>query len=219
MDILLPHQKFLGFSWTLAGEKKLFKFSVLPFGLAFAPYIFTEIQKALVKHWREQGIHIFTYLDNGAGAEKSLETARAAARRVREDIAASGFVAHPEKCCWEPTQVGELLSFILNLREGIIQVPLRRIERRRDRINLVVHQKSSVTACQLAGLVGSVASMWLALGPVSRLWARAMYHDILSSEFWSQHTALSPEAMQEVQFWRESSKIVTVSLSGGPTPG
>lgn len=133
-----------------------------------------------------------------------METARAASRRVIEDIAASVFVAHPEKCCWEPTQVGELLGFILNLREGIIQVPLRRIESLRDRIDLKVCHKSSVTARQLAGLVGSVFSMGLALGPVSHLWTRAMCQDILSSEFWSQHIALSPEAMREVQFWKES---------------
>ena len=42
--------------------------------------------------------------------------------------------------------------------------------------------------------------MGLALGPVSHLWTRAMYDDILFSEFWSQHIALSPEAMQEQQF-------------------
>ena len=104
VDILPPHQKYLGFSWTLAGEKKWFVLSVLTFRLASAPYVFTKIQKALVKHWREQCIRIFTYLDDGA-----------ASRRVAEDIAASGFVVHPEKHCWEPTQVRESLGFILNL--------------------------------------------------------------------------------------------------------
>ena len=74
----------------------------------------------------------------------------------------------------------------------------------RNRIDLAVRHKSLVTASQLADLVGSVVSLGLALGPVSRLWTRAMYHDILSSEFWSEHTALSLEAMQEVQFWKES---------------
>ena len=97
-----------------------------------------------------------------------------------------------------------MLGFILNPKEGIIQVPLRRIERLRDRIDLVVHHNSSVTANQLAGLVGSIVSMGLALGPVRRLWTRAMYHDILSAEFWSQHIALSPEAMRETQFFMES---------------
>ena len=104
VDILPPHQKYLGFSWTLAGEKKWFVLSVLTFRLASAPYVFTKIQKALVKHWRQQCIRIFTYLNDGA-----------ASRRVREDIAASGFVARPEKRCWEPTQVRESLGFILNL--------------------------------------------------------------------------------------------------------
>ena len=108
------------------------------FWLSFQPCVFTQKYrlKALVKYWREQGIHIFTHLDDGAGAEKSLETARAA-------------------------QVRELLDFILNLREGTIQVPLQRniINRLRDKIDLIVHCKSLVTACQLAGMVGSVVSM------------------------------------------------------------
>ena len=128
VDIFPTHQKFLGFSWTLAGKKKWFVFSALPFGLASAPHVFTKIQKALVKHWREQGIRIFTYLDDGAGADKTLAAARTSSTKVREDIAASGFVAHPDKCCWEPTQEGELLGFSLNLKEGIIQVPQQRIE-------------------------------------------------------------------------------------------
>lgn len=204
VDILPNHQKFLGFSWTLAGVKKWFAFTVLPFGLASAPYVFSKIQKALVKHWREQGIRIFTYLDDGAGADGTLEAARAASSRVKADVAASGFIAHPEKSCWEPTQEGELLGFILNLRTGVIRVPPRRIEGLRERINLVTRFKSSIAARQLAGLVGTIVSMGLALGPVSRLWTRAMYRDILSAEFWSQRIALSPEALREVQFWKES---------------
>ena len=73
VDILPTHQKYsLGFSWTLAGVKKWFVFSV-PFDLASTPYVLTKIQKALVEHWREQGIRIFTYLDDGAGTEKSLD--------------------------------------------------------------------------------------------------------------------------------------------------
>lgn len=137
------------------------------------PYVFTKIQKALVKHWREQGIRIFTQYNDWAGTGKSLETSREASREVREDIAASGFVAHPEKCCWEPTQVGELLGFVLNLREGITQIPLQQDKRLRDRIDHVQRHKSLVTALQLPGLVGSVVSMGLALSPVSCLWTRA----------------------------------------------
>ena len=109
--ILPPLQKFLGFSWTLARVKKWFVFLVLTFGLASTPYFSPKIQKALVEHWREHGICIFTYLDDGAGAEKSLETARAASKRVTEVIVASGFVTHCKKCSWDTTQVKELPAF------------------------------------------------------------------------------------------------------------
>ena len=145
-----------------------------PLRFSIRPYVFSKIQKALVKHWREQGIQIFTYLDDGAGADGTLEAARAASGRVKADVAASGFVAHPEKRCWEPTQEGELLGFILNLRTGVIRVPPRHIEGLRERINPVTRYKSSIAARQLAGLVGTIVSMGLALGPVSQLWTRAM---------------------------------------------
>ena len=126
-------------------------------------------------------------------------TARAASRRVREGIAARSFITHPEHCCWEPSEV----------EEGIIQVPLPRIKGLKERIDLVACHKSSVTA------------WWVScFYRVSHLWTRAMYHDILSSEFWSQCIVLSPEAMWEVQFWKELAlMIITVSLSGRLTPG
>ena len=202
VDIFPSHQKFLGFSWTMQGQRKCFVFSVLPFGLASAPFVFTKIQKALVKHWSEQGIRIFTYLDDGAGAGQSYATASAASSIVKGDIAASGFIAHPGNCCWEPTQVGDLLGFTLNLKEGSIHVPPERIARLRERITLV--SNGNPTARLAAGLVGTVVSMGLALGPVSRLWTRALYLDILPAEFWSQRITLSPEAAREVEFWKDS---------------
>jgi len=33
-----------------------------------------------------------------------------------------------------------------------------------------------------------------------------MFLDVISFQFWSEHIALSPEAIQEVLFWKESFK-------------
>ena len=52
--------------------KKWFVLSVLPFGLASAPYVFTKIQNVSVKHCREQGIRIFTYLLDDEAASRRL---------------------------------------------------------------------------------------------------------------------------------------------------
>ena len=53
IEVAQESQKYLG----------LFEFSVLPFGLTTAPYIFTKVLKPLVTHWRSSGIFIALYLD------------------------------------------------------------------------------------------------------------------------------------------------------------
>ena len=169
-----------------------------PIWSGICPFCFHKNPKSLVKHWREKGIRIFTYLDDGVGVGKSYATASAASNMVKGDIAASGFIAHPKKCCWEPTQVGDLLGFTLNLKEGSIHVPPERITRLHEQITLV--SSSNPTTRLAASLVGKVVSMGLALSPVSRLWTRALYQDILSAEFWLQRITLSPEAAREVEF-------------------
>ena len=50
INILETHQKFLGFSWVFKGNMKFFVFTVLPFGLSSAPFIFTKEVRPLVKY-------------------------------------------------------------------------------------------------------------------------------------------------------------------------
>ena len=50
LDILEGHQKYLGFSWCISGMQRYFVFTVLVFGLATAPFIFTKVVKVLIKH-------------------------------------------------------------------------------------------------------------------------------------------------------------------------
>ena len=45
LDILEGHQKYLGFSWCINGMQRYFVFTVLVFGLATAPFIFTKVVK------------------------------------------------------------------------------------------------------------------------------------------------------------------------------
>lgn len=42
IDIFPEHQTYLGFSWNFEDIPKYFCFTVLPFGLTSAPYIFTK---------------------------------------------------------------------------------------------------------------------------------------------------------------------------------
>ena len=62
-------KEFLGFEW---GDE-YFEFTVLPFGLAIACYLFTKMLRPLVKHWRSLGIKVVLYIDDGIVLERQVE--------------------------------------------------------------------------------------------------------------------------------------------------
>ena len=63
-------------------------FTVLPFGLSSACYIFTKLLRPLVRYWRASGIRTVIYIDNGIVAFSSL--LQAIASRVRKNSARPG---------------------------------------------------------------------------------------------------------------------------------
>ena len=95
------HCQLLGFSLFYKSQLRYFQFTLLPFGLSMGPYLFTKIQRALVKRWRSKGFRIFTYLDDGAGADQVLDKAVKMSEFVGKDIVLSGFIAAVYKLCRE----------------------------------------------------------------------------------------------------------------------
>ena len=64
IDIFDSHQTYLDFSWDIKGATKYFVFTVLPFGLSSAQFVFTKVVCPLVKHWRFHAVKIVCFLDN-----------------------------------------------------------------------------------------------------------------------------------------------------------
>ena len=104
LDIFDTFQKYLGFSWVFDNKVNYFMFTVLPFGLSASGYIFTKVVRQLVKHWRNNGIKMAVYLDDGFGVSNDLEVCRQQAFAVKADLVASGFVPNKDKCVWQPSQ-------------------------------------------------------------------------------------------------------------------
>ena len=75
----------------------IFFFSVLPFGLGSAPYIFTKIMRTHVKFWRKQGIAIAVYLDHGIGADNDYKNYLENLSIVKQILILSGFIIDDEK--------------------------------------------------------------------------------------------------------------------------
>ena len=74
VEIFEGHQTYLGFSWkhSNSNQVKCYVFTVLPFGLSSAPYVFTKILKPLEKHWRHQGICVAVFSRRRMGCSQSL---------------------------------------------------------------------------------------------------------------------------------------------------
>ena len=198
IEIFPQHCKYLGFSLFYKGQLRFFKFTVLPFGLSTGPYLFTKIQRALVKHWRGKVFRLFTYLDDGAGADQDQgEVARLSAE-VKRDVLLTGFVANEEKSQWDPVQGGERLGFIMDLRSGTFKVPPRRVDASKQLLNDIIAKKFVVSARHLSCITGSLVSMGLALGPVARLWTRTLYRDIYQTVHWDMPFLIFQESQAEV---------------------
>ena len=126
-DILPDHQTFLGFSWVFSGSVRYFCFSVLPFGLSSAPYVFTKCLRPLVKFWRFNGVKIVVFLDDGCGKGNSLQIAKRHSLFVQSSLSNAGFVANSSKSLWDPSQSLVWLGLNWDLVSGSISISDRRI--------------------------------------------------------------------------------------------
>ena len=114
MEITELHWKYLGFQWGNVDGQQFYMFTVLPFGLATACYIFTKLMRPLVKRWRGNGLRAVVYLDDGIVAANGMEAAEQASVNVRQDLANPGFLTHEGKSQWVPSQKISWLGFDLD---------------------------------------------------------------------------------------------------------
>ncbi|CAL8470818.1 g10360 [Coccomyxa elongata] len=97
--------RYLGFCW----EGQYYVFTVLPFGLNTACWVFTKLTRELVSHWRGQGIRSVHYLDDFLFAvPKDVDGGdtqfRAVQAKILADIKAAGFSLSEPKLKLDPSQ-------------------------------------------------------------------------------------------------------------------
>ena len=128
VEITELHWKYLDFQWGNKDGQQFYMFTVLPFGLDTACYIFTKLMRPLVKRWRGNGLRAVVYLDDGIVAVNGMEAAEQTSIIVRQDLADAGFLAHEQKSQWIPSQKIQWLGFDLDLERGVVSVPPQKIQ-------------------------------------------------------------------------------------------
>ena len=204
LDILQEHQTFLGFFWVINAIRKYFVFTVLPFGLSSAPYIFSKVVRVLIKYWRSYADRFTVYLDDGLGSAQVFDRCSAASVLVKSTLKFSGFLVNESKCIWQPTSVLIWLGYHIDLSNHIISIPSERISNAKQVIDSIISRYPSSSPRVMAHFVGKIISMGFILGNITRIMTRYSSFDIVSGSSWDSKISMSVSSLRELQFWKNN---------------
>ena len=199
IDIHPDHQQFLGFSWNFDGVQKYYVFNVLPFGISSAGHIFTKVLRTFVNYWRAFSFPVIVYLDDGWACD-NLERCQIMSDKILNTLLAAGFLSNYDKSIFTPVQSIDWLGFTWNLKDGVLEVPLKKMIKLRDKISFVLQEKST-TARILAGVVSKIISLIPALGSVCQLMTRNSCIAICERNTWDSKFEYSDLVESELKFW------------------
>lgn len=203
IDIAQEHQTFLDFHGgrLIPLTKSFYVFTVLPFGLSSAPYVFTKVLKPLEKYWRLQGLCIAIFLDDGWTIVQDRESCRIKARDVRADLYNAGFVVNEDKSVWEPTQLLDWLDITWNSVLGSLKIVERRIVKIINTIDHIIEADFLVSARELASFTGQIISTGPVVGNIGGIMTR---HCVLCRNNWDSISRLDDYCKEELYFWKEN---------------
>ena len=200
-DICVQQQTFLGFSW----KNKFYCFTVLPFGLSTAPYIFSKCLRTLVKYWRRNSINIVLYLDDGFGMTQNFDDCKTDAKFVKESLQFAGFLINEEKSVFDPVQELEWLGIVWNSKDFYLNIPDRRVNDLAALHN-ALDNFCTLSARKLAQVTGRIISMSPVVGNITRLMTRYCYMCIENRVSWDSllHITFPVQVRDELSFWLEN---------------
>ena len=197
VEFFPEHRKYLAFSWDFGDSVvKYFQFTVLPFGLSSAPYLFTKLLKPILTSWRCKGIPMAIFLDDGLGGGVNTIKAKINSLTVRAGMAFLLTKRSPFGNLFKllPGLALFLILFkvlFLLLNAGFLS----------KRVALVLFVRLSVKVRDLASVVGQVISLTSCVGSVARIMTRSMYAAVNQKLSWNSEVELTKEACAELAFW------------------
>lgn len=210
IDIYPEHRTYLGFAWRNdAQTTKYYTFNVLPFGLSSACSIFTKVLRPLICNWRKLGFRIIMYLDDGIIVNNNKYLLSTQIEQIKSDLYKAGFFINEEKSIWKPNKQLEWLGISINLVTMEFELPMEKIVRTRNLINLTL--KKSVTARQLSKVTGTIISSREASGIKTLLMTKRLQMCIRDSESWDRYLKISEGALEELLYWRSEFSKTKIS--------
>ena len=95
---------------------------------------------------------VIVYLDDGWACD-NLERCQVMSDNILNTLLAAGFLPNYDKSIFTPVQSIDWLGFTWNLKDGVLEVPLKKKIKMRDKISFVLQEKS--TTARILASVGS----------------------------------------------------------------
>ena len=197
IDINSESQTFLGFAWKRPGDKTFtyYQFTVLPFGLCTAPFVFTKCLKPLEKYWRS-----LRCLDDGWLTEGSYNECMNLAIKTRADINNAGLVVNEQNSLWQPCQELDWLGLIWNSVDGTISITQSRLTRIFQTIQYLKSQKFYVSARELASFIEKIISTCAVTRNVCQIMTRHCSMSVAAAPSWDSKFNLDDYCLKEIEF-------------------
>eukprot|EP01102_Stenamoeba_stenopodia_P007288 TRINITY_DN203_c0_g1_i1.p1 TRINITY_DN203_c0_g1~~TRINITY_DN203_c0_g1_i1.p1 ORF type:complete len:627 (+),score=30.83 TRINITY_DN203_c0_g1_i1:642-2522(+) len=200
--ILPEHRTYLGFEW----EGKFFHYNVLPFGLSFAPLVFTKILRPIVEHFRLLGIRIIFYIDDFLIISATLRGALRDRDLVLDTLRSLGWYISAEKSSLIPEQQKQYLGFIVvtSGESPCCKVPGEKLRKVRHDVArlLKLAEKGQVSSKKVASVVGYCCSLTRAVIP-ARMYLRDVYRCLGRNGQRDCLISLSSAALENLRWWRD----------------
>ena len=196
------HQKYLRFVW----KETIYEFACLPFGISSAPRAFTKLMKPVVGLLRQLGIRLIIYLDDILIMAPSCALALQLASTTPNLLEGLGFVVNYQKSVLVPATTMEFLGFVVDSLTLSLALPRDKVRKVRKECQHLI-DSPLVSVQQLAKLLGHLTSTIQAVfpGPLNfRQLQSEKNRAYQQSLTYESLTPLSPQAKEELVWWREN---------------
>ena len=122
------HRKYLKFAW----DGKLFQFCAMPNGYCDAMRVFTKILKPVFATLREQGYESVIYVDDSFLLGDTFQECLDNVVATLDCLESLGFVVHPDKSMFHPTQEITFLGFIINAVDMTVRLTVEKKTKIKD---------------------------------------------------------------------------------------
>lgn len=207
-------RKFLRFQF----DGNLYEFLVLPNGLSSGPRQFSKTVKPLFSDLRKQGFLNSSYIDDSLLIGESYNECRNNVIKTTMHSLNAGFLVHPEKSVFMPSQIIEFLGFIINSIEMTITLPERKKVKIIDSCNVLL-KKCKCQIRQLSELLGSIIATFPA-AQYGHLHYRIIEREKIfalkaNNDNYDAFMQLSKSCKGEILWWKENVNTVYADISHG----